>query len=137
MLDEACNALLLVAHRKAGLWLPSGGQVEPMEAPWSTSRRECREELWTEAEPCSITSDRPLFLTVTRTRGQGQHTDVSLCHVLRAEAGQVTSFEAEFDAIKWPSLDRVLAAPRDTLDRHMHRFTRKLMSLAALRTSTR
>ncbi|WP_330300874.1 NUDIX hydrolase [Streptomyces sp. NBC_00503] len=138
VLDETCEELLLVAHRKAGLWLPSGGHVEPMEDPWNTVRRECREELRIEAVPASIAGDRPLFLTVTRTRGQGQHTDVSLWYVLRAEAGQVTSFdEAEFDAIKWLSLDQVLATPEDTLDPHMHRFTRKLMSLLALQGSAR
>ncbi len=132
VLDETREELLLVAHRKAGLWLPSGGHVEPLEAPWDTVRRECREELRIEAVPASITGDRPLFLTVTRTRGPGQHTDVSLWYVLRADAGQVTSFdEAEFDAIKWLSLDQVLAEPEDTLDPHMHRFTRKLKSLPA------
>jgi hypothetical protein len=56
-----------------------------------------------------------------------------LWYVLRGEAGQVTSFdETEFDAIKWLSLDQVLATPEDTLDPHMHRFTRKLVSLLAL-----
>ncbi len=133
VLDETRKELLLVAHRKASLWLPSGGHVEPAEDPWHTVRRECREELRIEAVPASITGDRPTFLTVTRTRGQGQHTDVSLWYVLRGEAGQVTSFdETEFDAIKWLSLDQVLATPEDTLDPHMHRFTRKLMSLLAL-----
>lgn len=132
VLDEPRNELLLVAHRKAGLWLPSGGHVEPMEDPWHTVRRECREELHIEAVPASAVGDCPLFLTVTRTRGQGPHTDVSLWYVLRAEAGQVTSFdEAEFDAIKWLSLEQVLATPTDTLDPHMHRFTRKLMSVLA------
>ncbi|MFJ3549911.1 NUDIX domain-containing protein [Streptomyces sp. NPDC090114] len=120
------------------MWLPSGGHVEPAEDPWHTVRRECLEELRIEAVPASITGDRPTFLTVTRTRGQGQHTDVSLWYVLRGEAGQVTSFdETEFDAIKWLTLDRVLATPEDTLDPHMHRFTRKLMSLIALHRSTR
>jgi hypothetical protein len=40
-LDEARGELLLVAHRTAGLWLPSGGHVEPMEDPWDTVLREC------------------------------------------------------------------------------------------------
>jgi 8-oxo-dGTP pyrophosphatase MutT (NUDIX family) len=130
VLDERRHELLLVAHRKAGLWLPSGGHVEPMEDPWDTVRRECLEELHIEAVPATVTGDRPLFLTVTRTRGQGQHTDVSLWYLLRADAGQVTSFdEAEFDAIRWLSLEQVLATPADTLDPHMHRFTRKLTRL--------
>src|SRR5215211_8033491 len=45
VLDEQRRGLLLVAHRKAGLWLPTGGHVEPGAHPWDTVERECREEL--------------------------------------------------------------------------------------------
>ncbi|MEU5865336.1 NUDIX domain-containing protein [Nonomuraea sp. NPDC047529] len=131
-LDEARAELLLVAHRKAGLWLPSGGHVEPMEDPWDTVLRECREELHTEAVPSAVSGNRPFFLTVTRTRRYEQHTDVSLWYVLRSAAGAVTSFdEGEFEAIKWLPLRQVLAEPGDTLDPHMHRFTGKLMAALA------
>ena len=129
VLDEKRGKLLLVAHRKAGLWLPSGGHVEPMEDPWDTVVRECREELFIEAVPSAVAGREPLFLTITQTRGQGRHTDVSLWYVLEAEVGSVVTFdEGEFSAIKWLSLSQVLAEPGDTLDPHMHRFTRKLMA---------
>ena len=36
---------LLVEHRNAGLWLPTGGHVEPDERPSETARREAKEEL--------------------------------------------------------------------------------------------
>lgn len=131
-LNEARAEILLVAHRKAGLWLPSGGHVEPMEDPWDTVLRECEEELHTQAVPSALFGNNPFFLTVTRTRGQGQHTDVSLWYVLKSEAGDIASFdEDEFEAIKWLSLQQVLAEPRDTLDPHMHRFTGKLMAALA------
>ncbi|MCX4902920.1 NUDIX domain-containing protein [Streptomyces sp. NBC_00878] len=129
VLDEKHGEILLVAHRKAGLWLPSGGHVEPMEDPWDTVVRECREELRIEAVPSAVFGVEPFFLTITQTRGQGRHTDVSLWYVLQADAGTITSFdEDEFEAIKWLSLPQVLAEPEDTLDPHMHRFTRKLMA---------
>ncbi|MFC5828947.1 NUDIX domain-containing protein [Nonomuraea insulae] len=130
--DEARGELLLVAHRTAGLWLPSGGHVEPMEDPWDTVVRECAEELRIEAVPSAVCGKDPFFVTVTRTRGQGQHTDVSLWYVLRSAAGDITSFdEGEFEAIRWLPLQRVLAEPGDTLDPHMHRFTGKLMAAFA------
>jgi 8-oxo-dGTP pyrophosphatase MutT (NUDIX family) len=130
--DEARGEILLVAHRKAGLWLPSGGHVEPMEAPWDTVLRECDEELRIEAVASAVSGERPFFLTVTRTRGQGRHTDVSLWYVLRAAADDIVSFdEEEFDAIRWLPLRQILAEPADTLDPHMHRFTRKLMAAIA------
>ncbi|MEV2235931.1 NUDIX domain-containing protein [Streptomyces phaeochromogenes] len=128
VLDEKRGELLLVAHRKAGLWLPSGGHVEPMEDPWDTVVRECREELCIEAVPSAVAGREPFFLTITQTRGPGRHTDVSLWYVLEAEVGSVVTFdEDEFSAIKWLSLSQVLAEPEDSLDPHMHRFTRKLM----------
>lgn len=129
VLDEARRELLLVAHRKAGLWLPSGGHVEQMEDPWDTVLRECREELRIDAVPSAACGERPQFLTVTRTRGQGQHTDVSLWYVLQSDARAITSFDQdEFAAIRWLSLQQVLDQSTQTLDPHMHRFTRKLLA---------
>lgn len=127
VLDERRGRILLVAHRKAGLWLPTGGHVEPNERPWTTVVRECAEELRIPAVASAVTGERPLFLTVTRTRGPGEHTDVSLWHVLDADAASVTSYDdEEFTAIRWLTPDEVLAEPPATLDPHLHRFTRKL-----------
>ncbi|MFF3609821.1 NUDIX hydrolase [Streptomyces sp. NPDC002463] len=127
VLDDARGQLLLVAHRKAGLWLPPGGHVEPGEDPWAAVVRECREELGIEAVPSPITGELPLFLTVTRTRGEGVHTDVSLWYVLHADADTITAYDRdEFDAIRWLTPGQLLEEPDDLLDPHMHRFTRKL-----------
>lgn len=127
--DEPRRELLLVAHRKAGLWLPSGGHVEPREDPWTTVERECREELHIDAVPSVVSGDRPFFLTVTDTRAPGGHTDVSLWYVLQVDAASVTTFdEGEFTAVKWLALQQVLAEPLDGMDPHMHRFTRKLLA---------
>jgi len=125
--DPDTGRLLLCAHRKAGLWLPTGGHVEPDEDPWDTVVRECREELRVEAVPSTVSGDRPFFLTATRTVGPRRHVDVSLWYVLRGREGDVTSFdEDEFTAVRWLSPERVLAEPLDTLDPHLHRFARKL-----------
>ncbi|WP_097257712.1 NUDIX hydrolase [Streptomyces sp. Ag109_G2-15] len=127
VLDHARGQLLLVAHRKAGLWLPAGGHVEPGEDPWAAVVRECREELGIEAVASPITGEHPLFLTVTRTRGQNAHTDVSLWYLLDADARTITSYDqGEFNAIRWLTDEQVLNEPAEMLDPHMHRFTRKL-----------
>ena len=103
-----------------------------MEDPWDTVLRECGEELCTEAVPSAVSGKEPFFLTVTRTREQGQHTDVSLWYLLKSEAGAIVSIdEDEFEAIRWLPLQQVLAEPGDTLDPHMHRFTGKLMAALA------
>jgi 8-oxo-dGTP pyrophosphatase MutT (NUDIX family) len=127
VMDERREELLLVAHRKAGLWLPAGGHVEPGEDPWHTAARECHEELRIQAEPTTVAGTRPFFVTVTRTRGPGQHTDVSLWYLVQAQSEAITWFDTgEFDGIRWLSFDQVLAEPAKTLDPHMQRFTRKL-----------
>lgn len=127
VIDALRGQLLLVAHRKSGLWLPPGGHVEPGEDPWASVVRECREELGIEASASPIAGEFPLFLTVTQTRGQGAHTDVSLWYVLNAGAHTITSYDqGEFNAIRWLTDEQVFAESAELLDPHMHRFTRKL-----------
>jgi 8-oxo-dGTP pyrophosphatase MutT (NUDIX family) len=130
VLDEARHELLLVAHRKAGLWLPPGGHVEPGEDPWATVVRECHEELRIPATASTVVGERPFFLTVTRTRGEGAHTDVSLWYVVEAAADSITSYdEREFSAVRWLTPQQVLGEPLSDLDPHMHRFTQKLSNV--------
>lgn len=127
VLDHQRGLLLLVAHRKAGLWLPPGGHVEPGEHPWAAVVRECREELGVEAVASPLTGPHPFFLTVTRTRGEGPHTDVSLWYLLDLDVDSVTDYdEGEFAAIRRLTAEEVLEEPAESLDPHLHRFTRKL-----------
>src|ERR1700759_2231382 len=44
-IDPDDGAILLVAHRNAGRWLPPGGHVDPDEHPAATASRELDEEL--------------------------------------------------------------------------------------------
>nr|WP_269091241.1 NUDIX hydrolase [Actinopolymorpha cephalotaxi] len=132
VVDETRLELLLVAHRKAGLWLPSGGHVEPGEDPWETVVRECLEELNVAAAPShlpGLPGDRPFFVTVTRTRGAGPHTDVSLWYVLGLPRSSIVSYDAtEFDGIRWVRVDEVADEPPGTLDPHLPRFAAKLLA---------
>lgn len=45
LVDRGAHRVLLCDHRLAGLWLPTGGHVEPGEHPADTVRREVVEEL--------------------------------------------------------------------------------------------
>ena len=45
LVDPSQKKLLLVDHKNAGLWLPSGGHVEVDEHPQTTVYRELNEEL--------------------------------------------------------------------------------------------
>lgn len=113
--------VLLVGHINAGLWLPTGGHVEPDEHPWATVRREAREELGLECEPGPR---EPLFLTVTETVGRtAGRTDVSLWYALPADRAAPLAWEAgEFRSIAWFHKDHVSL---QRCDPHLARFLRK------------
>jgi 8-oxo-dGTP pyrophosphatase MutT (NUDIX family) len=120
--DTAQQKLLLVDHRKSGLWLPSGGHVEPDEHPQTTVQREVLEELGVEG---SLLSPAPLFLTVTPTVGNiAKHIDVSLWYLLQGDCTHALWFdEAEFYQIRWFALD---ALPAERCEPHLARFVAKL-----------
>lgn len=115
---------LLVEHRNAGLWLPTGGHVEPGEHPIETARREAREELGIEP---SFLSEAPLFITAAETVGRtGGHTDVSLWYVvLYPRSGKLQFDQDEFKSVRWLHRDEL---PLDQCDPHMSRFVQKLES---------
>lgn len=122
LFDQDAKKILLVDHKKAGLWLPSGGHVEVNENPKTTVVRKCFEELGIAAD---FLYDAPIFLTSTVTVGTtAGHTDVSLWYVLRGDHRQNYKFETnEFNTIKWFGIDEL---PYEKSDPHMHRFIKKL-----------
>jgi len=70
--------------------------------------------------------DAPLFLTVTQTRGEHSHTDVTMWFVFAADRDQeITPDPAEFSQVKWFGLnDSSWAA--EQFDPGMARFMAKL-----------
>lgn len=121
--------ILLVDHKNARLWLPSGGHVEPGEYPRTTVLRELREELgFTPGHAI----DAPLMVTCTTTVGfTAEHTDVSLWYVVRADRRQPLKLDpTEFHEVKWFQFSEV---PRDRSDPHLGRFIQKLASNSSYR----
>lgn len=122
LFDPSQGKLLLVDHKNAGLWLPSGGHVEVDEHPRTTVSREAREELGVDAQ---FIWDEPLFLTVTETVGpMTRHTDVSLWYVLHGDCTQPLTYDSEeFYGVAWFALDEL---PLNRSDPHLARFVAKL-----------
>ncbi|MET0385509.1 MAG: NUDIX domain-containing protein, partial [Polyangiales bacterium] len=111
----------LVDHKNAGLWLPTGGHVEPGEHPRATVLREAQEELGIEAV---FRHASPLMLSVAQTRGSDSHTDVSLWYVLQlARSTALTPDLGEFHAVRWFGPNEL---PYERSDPHMRRFVAKL-----------
>ena len=129
LIDPEHRSVLLGDHRKAQLWLPSGGHVDPDEDPRETVRRESREELSQDAVFLKG-DEHPLFVTVNQTGGLVPgHTDVSLWYLLRGSVQQYIHYEKrEYSDMQWFTFDEVLESDPAIFDRHMQRFMRKLVA---------
>jgi 8-oxo-dGTP pyrophosphatase MutT (NUDIX family) len=130
LVDPDAGACLLVDHRKAQRWLPTGGHVEPGEHPATTVSRECVEELGIPARLLDGVPN-PFFVTRTVTGGLDPgHTDVSLWYLLRATVDTpLTPDPTEFHAARWFPLS-ALPTPADP---HLPRLVAKLAAAGPLR----
>jgi len=128
LFDKQANALMLIDHKKADLWLPAGGHIEVDESPKDTVIREAKEELRISADFSTTFGDMPLFVAITETRGdKGKHTDVSLWYVLAGNIKDSLWFDVtEMRDYKWLPLDQILNTDINTLDPCMHRFVLKM-----------
>ena len=117
------DRILLVDHRNAQLWLPTGGHVEPDEDPRTTVVRELKEELGLKVSQESI--GPPLMVTVTTTVGVAYgNTDVSLWYTVNTRPSQEFSYSLEeFREIRWFAFADV---PLERSDPHLGRFMEKL-----------
>ncbi|MEV1285526.1 NUDIX domain-containing protein [Micromonospora sp. NPDC049679] len=130
--DETDGSVLLVDHRKAGKWLPSGGHVEPGEHPTETVRREVMEELGLPAVFSPPFGERPAFVTVTVTVGapKDRHVDVSLWFLLSGSRDQkIVPDLSEFRSVRWWTPREVADADPATLEPHLGRILTKLNAL--------
>ncbi len=129
LLDDARRSVLLVDHVKAGLWLFPGGHVDEGEDPRSTVLREAAEELRIDGEFHPRFGEAPLFLTVTKTRGEHSHTDVSFWFVLTADQDMLIEADPrEANEVRWFALDDPAQWAHDRFDPHMARFRDKLVA---------
>lgn len=129
LFDDARRSVLLVDHVKAGLWLFPGGHVDDGEDPRTTVLREAAEELQITGEFHPRFGDEPLFLTVTRTRGEHSHTDVSFWFVLAADQDmRIEADPREANQVRWFALDDPTEWAPDRFDPHMARFRDKLLT---------
>jgi len=114
--------LLLVDHKNAQLWLPSGGHVEPGEHPRETVARELFEELGFKA---AHEIGPPLMITASETVGlTAGHTDVSLWYVVHGDRSQELQYDKqEFNDVRWFKFSEI---PYYRTDPHLRRFVQKL-----------
>jgi len=133
LVDSERRSTLLVDHRDAGLWLPTGGHVDADEDPAAAARREIEEELAIRPEFHATTGPSPLMVTETETVGTSRpHTDVSVWFVFDgAEQQSLEPDDGEFVDARWWSFDDIVHGPGTRFDPNLPRFVEKLCRFIA------
>jgi 8-oxo-dGTP diphosphatase len=128
LVDTDRGHVLLVDHRDAGRWLPTGGHVEPDEHPAAAASREITEELQVVARFHPAVGARPLLVTVTQTAGRSEsHTDVSLWFVFEGSLDKaIVPDETEFVGARWWPFEDVKHGAGAHFEPHLPRFIDKL-----------
>ncbi|HLK78621.1 MAG TPA: NUDIX hydrolase [Streptosporangiaceae bacterium] len=124
LVDRPAGSVLLCDHRLSGLWLPTGGHVEPGEHPLDTVRREVVEELGVNAQLDAKFRDRPFFLTMTETAGppEMRHVDVSIWFALAGRVGQpLNPDQREFAQVRWWTAAEIRHSDLDRFEPHLLR----------------
>ncbi len=128
LVDTDAQEILLVDHRDAERWLPTGGHVEPGEHPADAARREILEELHVAPQFHRAVGARPLMVTVRRTQGRSEHhTDVSLWFVFEGASDAVLAPDpTEFAGSRWWRFADVREGGSVEFDPNLSRFIDKL-----------
>ena len=125
LVDRPAGSVLLCDHRLSGLWLPTGGHVEPGEHPLDTVRRESVEELGVAAQPDAAFGDKPFFLTMGETTAGPpamRHVDVTLWFALAGHVGQpLHPDQRELARVRWWTVQELRQAGPAGLEPHLLR----------------
>lgn len=131
LVDTDRSRVLLVDHRDAQRWLPTGGHVDADEHPADAAAREILEELRLAPPFHPLTGDRPLMVTVSETGGRSvAHTDVSLWFVFSGSSDdRIVPDAREFADVRWWPMSTVIGGDDGSrFDPNLPRFLAKLMA---------
>ncbi|MCL2198256.1 MAG: NUDIX domain-containing protein [Defluviitaleaceae bacterium] len=114
--------VLMIKHKKLGVWLPPGGHVDENELPCAAVLREVFEETGVRARVVSTARGDvqgmelalPMEILLEDIEGDGSHNHIDLIYLCRAEGAELRPQEAEIDGIGWFLPSQVLEL--DTFD---------------------
>lgn len=110
------RGVVLLKHKRLGLWLQPGGHVDPGEAPWEGALREAREETGLEVAFADVGADGvPRLVHVDVHAGGRGHTHLDLRYLVVGADAEPTPPEGESQEIAW--FDWPAAIERATDDR--------------------
>lgn len=105
------RGVILLKHRRLGLWLQPGGHLDPDETPWDAARRESAEETGLDvgfAGPLDADGVPPLLHVDVHDGGRG-HTHLDLRYLLDAGDADPAPPPHESQDVEWFDWERALA----------------------------
>ncbi|NQY57461.1 MAG: NUDIX domain-containing protein [Ilumatobacteraceae bacterium] len=106
----SARGVLLLRHKRLGLWLQPGGHLEPGETPWDGALRECNEETGLDLDFIGVPdrSGVPELLHVDVHEGGRGHTHLDLRYLLGGDERDPAPPEGESQEIDWFSWEAAI-----------------------------
>jgi 8-oxo-dGTP pyrophosphatase MutT (NUDIX family) len=104
------RGVILLEHKRLGIWLQPGGHIDPGETPWAAARRESREETGLEvtfAGPFDADGVPELLHVDVHAGGRG-HTHLDVRYLLTGGDADPDPPEGESQRIGWFGWDAAI-----------------------------
>jgi len=129
--------VLMIKHKKLGVWLPPGGHIDENEVPCDAVLREIFEETGVKAQVVSASQgvgvgdeahckelSHPFVILLEDIENTWLHNHIDLVYLCKAGSDELVKSESEADDIGWFTLEAAMAL--DTFEN-----VRKTISAAA------
>jgi 8-oxo-dGTP pyrophosphatase MutT (NUDIX family) len=104
------RGVVLLKHKRLGLWLQPGGHVDPGESPWDAALREAREETGLDV---AFVGGAPRLVHVDVHPGGRGHTHLDLRYLVDGGAADPAPPEGESPLIDWFAWDAAVERASD------------------------
>jgi 8-oxo-dGTP pyrophosphatase MutT (NUDIX family) len=100
------RGIVLLRHRRLGIWVQPGGHVDPGETPWDAARREAIEET---GLPVRFLGTQPELAHVDVHPGGRGHTHLDLRYLFQADDADPAPPDDESQEVGWYGWDDAVA----------------------------